>query len=121
MAGTEGGRIVGGAIGGWVDDLRKVDIAGRISNAWNGFITPLTPMFSSIKDTAVGAWQSVATVTKETWAKTANSWNNFVAEAKTQFGGIMAGMEAVGTFLLMLAMFGIHGLKMQQALMLKKI
>ena len=43
--------------------------------------------------------------------KTANSWNNFVAEAKTQFGGIMAGMEAVGTFLLMLAMFGIHGLK----------
>lgn len=96
--GTEGGRIVGGAIGGWVDDLRKVDIAGRISNAWNGFITPLTPMFSSIKDTAVGAWQSVATVTKETWAKTANSWNNFVAEAKTQFGGIMAGMEAVGDF-----------------------
>ena len=52
--GTEGGRIVGGAIGGWVDDLRKADIAGRISNAWNGFTAPLTPMFSSIKDTAVG-------------------------------------------------------------------
>lgn len=96
--GTEGGRIVGSAIGGWVDDLRKVDIAGRMTNAWNGFIKPLTPMFSSIKDTAVGAWQSVVTKAKETWEKTANSWHNYIEDVKTKFGGIMAGFEAVGDF-----------------------
>lgn len=96
--GTDGGRIVGGAIGGWVDDLRKADIAGRITNAWNGFITPLTPLFLSIKDAAVSVWQSVTTEAKTALTNTANHWNAFVEDAKTQFGGIMAGLGAVGDF-----------------------
>jgi len=48
--GTTGGRIVGDKIGGWVDDLRKADIAGRISNAWTGFIEKITPSFSGLKE-----------------------------------------------------------------------
>ncbi|PTQ84233.1 hypothetical protein C8N29_1621, partial [Agitococcus lubricus] len=51
--GTEGGRLVGDKIGGWVDDLRKADIVGRISNAWNGFIEKITPSFSGMADKVI--------------------------------------------------------------------
>ena len=51
--GTDGGRIVGDKIGGWVDDLRKADIVGRISNAWTGFIEKITPSFSAMANKVV--------------------------------------------------------------------
>ncbi|HQZ60190.1 MAG TPA: hypothetical protein PLQ39_10985, partial [Acinetobacter sp.] len=85
--GTTGGRIVGDKIGGWVDDLRKVDIAGRISNAWTGFITPFAPMFTEIKAYALGRFDAVGKV-----------WDSFVADTKMRFGGIMAGLQAVADF-----------------------
>lgn len=85
--GTDGGRIVGDKIGGWVDDLRKVDIAGRISNAWNGLITPFAPMFTEIKAYALGRFDAVGKV-----------WDSFVVDTKMRFGGIMAGLQAVADF-----------------------
>ena len=51
--GTDAGRIVGNKIGGWVDDLRKADIAGKISQAWTSFIDDITPSFSGIKESIV--------------------------------------------------------------------
>ncbi|PTQ87079.1 hypothetical protein C8N29_1241, partial [Agitococcus lubricus] len=51
--GTDTGRLVGDKIGGWVDDLRKADIVGRISNAWNGFIEKITPSFSGMADKVI--------------------------------------------------------------------
>jgi soluble lytic murein transglycosylase-like protein len=85
--GTEGGRIVGGAIGGWVDDLANVDIAGRISNAWNGFLTPLQPIFNRINDTAMSVFNAVG-----------KTWSDFVADTKMRFGEIVAGLQAVADF-----------------------
>lgn len=85
--GTTGGQIVGEKIGGWVDDLANADIAGRISNAWSGFLTPLTPIFTEIKAYALGRFDAVGKV-----------WDGFVAETKMQFGGIMAGLQAVADF-----------------------
>jgi soluble lytic murein transglycosylase-like protein len=85
--GTEGGQIVGEKVGGWVDDLANADIAGRISNAWNGFLTPLTPIFTEIKAYALGRFDAVGKV-----------WDGFVAETKMQFSGIMAGLQAVADF-----------------------
>mgnify|MGYP000857455713 FL=1 len=51
--GTDAGRIVGNKIGGWVDDLRKADIVGKISQAWTSFIEKITPSFSGIKESIV--------------------------------------------------------------------
>ncbi|TQC96408.1 hypothetical protein FK216_12020 [Moraxellaceae bacterium AER2_44_116] len=85
--GTTGGQIVGEKVGGWVDDLANADIAGRISNAWNGFLTPLTPIFTEIKAYALGRFDVIGKV-----------WDGFVAETKMQFGGIMAGLQAVADF-----------------------
>jgi len=85
--GTEGGQIVGEKIGGWVDDLRNADIAGRMTNAWNGFITPFTPMFNEIKTYALGRFDVVGKV-----------WSEFVTDTQVRFGGIMAGLQAVADF-----------------------
>lgn len=85
--GTEGGRLVGDKIGGWADDLRKADIAGRISNAWSGFLTPLQPIFNRINDTAMSVFNAVG-----------KTWSDFVADTKMRFGGIVAGLQAVADF-----------------------
>lgn len=107
--GTEGGRIVGGAIGGWVDDLANADIAGRISNAWTAFVTPLTPMFAEIKswtvstwkktqDTALGMWESVTIDAKATWSSITTSWDNLIASVSTGFESIANASTAFNTW-----------------------
>ena len=61
-----------------------------------------------------------ATVTKETWAKPRIVGIILLQRLKPNLAGLWQKNGSRGDFLLMLAMFGIHGLKMQQALMLKK-
>lgn len=107
--GTEGGRIVGGAIGGWVDDLANADIAGRISNAWTAFVTPLTPMFAEIKswtvsawkktqDTALGMWESVTIDAKATWSSITTGWNGLIASVSLGFESIANASTAFNTW-----------------------
>lgn len=107
--GTEGGRIVGGAIGGWVDDLANADIAGRISNAWTAFVTPLTPMFAEIKswtvstwqktqDTALGMWESVTIDAKTTWSSITTSWDGLIASVSSGFESIANASTAFNTW-----------------------
>ena len=107
--GTEGGRIVGGAIGGWVDDLANADIAGRISNAWTAFVTPLTPMFAEIKswtvstwqktqDTALGMWESVTIDAKATWSSITTSWDGLIASVSAGFESIANASTAFNTW-----------------------
>lgn len=107
--GTEGGRIVGGAIGGWVNDLANADIAGRISNAWTAFVTPLTPMFAEIKswtvstwqktqDAALGMWESVTLDAKATWSSITTSWDGLIASVSTGFESIANASMAFNTW-----------------------
>lgn len=107
--GTEGGRIVGGAIGGWVNDLANADIAGRISNAWTAFVTPLTPMFAEIKswtvstwqktqDTALGMWESVTIDAKATWSSITTGWNGLIASVSLGFESIANAATAFNTW-----------------------
>lgn len=97
--GTTGGRIVGDKIGGWVDDLANADIAGRMGNAWDAFLTPLTPMFAEIKnwtvstwqktqDVAIGMWGSVTIDAKATWSTITSSWDGLIANVSSGFESI---------------------------------
>jgi hypothetical protein len=97
--GTTGGRIVGDKIGGWVDDLANADIAGRMGNAWDAFLTPLTPMFAEIKnwtvstwqktqDVALGMWKSVTIDAKATWSTITSSWDGLITNVSSGFESI---------------------------------
>jgi len=97
--GTTGGRIVGEKVGGWVDDLANADIAGRMGNAWDAFLTPLTPMFAEIKnwtvstwqktqDAALGMWESVTIDAKATWSTITSSWDGLIANVSSGFESI---------------------------------
>jgi hypothetical protein len=97
--GTTGGRIVGDKIGGWVDDLANADIAGRMGNAWDAFLTPLTPMFAEIKnwtvstwqktqDVALGMWESVTIDAKATWSTITSSWDGLITNVSSGFESI---------------------------------
>lgn len=96
--GTEGGRIVGGAIGGWVDDLANADIAGRISNAWTAFVTPLTPMFAGIGATARDVWAQVKIDAKATWTSITSSWDGLIASVSLGFESIANAATAFNTW-----------------------
>jgi hypothetical protein len=107
--GTEGGRIVGEKVGGWVDDLANADIAGRISNAWTAFVTPLTPMFAEIKswtvstwqktqDTALGMWESVTIDAKATWSTITSGWDGLIASVSAGFESIANAATAFNTW-----------------------
>ena len=87
--GDQAGQIIGDTIGGWVGDLRKADIAGHITMAWDS----VTGVIAGYWETAMGAWDTTVQAVSGAWDSVVKSftsvadtigkiWGDFVAKAK---------------------------------------
>ena len=116
--GSKAGRIVGETVGGWVADLRRMDIGGAIVSRWNKCVDSVGDVWNSSVDTITGAWTSVTERVSSAWIgltdTLSSAWSGMIegvsgfwAKAKesaaTQLKGIndwikdKTGIDAAGT------------------------
>lgn len=80
--GSKAGKIVGETVGGWVAELRHMDIGGAIVSRWNKCVDAVGTAWNDSVNTVTGAWTSVTEQVSSAWSgltdTLSSAWNGMI-------------------------------------------